>query len=242
MKNLVLFGIFVLFLVAVQFASGQTVDEIIEKHIRQRGGFDKLAAIKSIYMEGIISMWGNVELIKIYKEKNSLNPMGFNTFWQIGDLESNSTVADHFFLNNKMADDFVAVMQTDTEASIKIENNANHEFSAVLIGKEDVDGTNCNQIKFVTKSGDEILYWISLSGNLLIQSLSKSRLANNNQNESQSEFRTLYTSYKPVDGVIFAHSISMTLLEENAVIEINFNKVEINKRIEINFLNQYKQS
>lgn len=56
MKNLVLFGIFVLFLVAVQFASGQTVDEIIEKHIRQRGGFDKLAAIKSIYMEGIISM------------------------------------------------------------------------------------------------------------------------------------------------------------------------------------------
>ena len=32
MKNLVLFGIFVLFLVAVQFASGQTVDEIIEKH------------------------------------------------------------------------------------------------------------------------------------------------------------------------------------------------------------------
>lgn len=80
MKNLVLFGIFVLFLVTVQFASGQTVDEIIEKHVRQRGGFDKLAAIKSIYMEGIISMWGNVEPIKIYKEKNSLNPMGFNTF------------------------------------------------------------------------------------------------------------------------------------------------------------------
>ena len=71
---------------------------------------------------------------------------------------------------------------------------------------------------------------------------SHSELANNNQNESQSEFRTLYTNYKPVDGVIFAHSISMTLLEENAMIEINFNKVEINKRIEINFLNQYKQS
>lgn len=242
MKNLVLFGIFVLFLVAVQFASGQTVDEIIEKHIRQRGGFDKLAAIKSIYMEGIILMVGNVEPIKIYKEKNSLNPMGFNTFWQMGDLKSNSTVPDQLFLNDKMMDDFVAAMQTDTEASIKIWNKTNHEYSAVLIGKEDIDGTNCNQIKLASKSGNEIFYWISLSGNLLIQSLSKSSLANNNKNESQSEFRTRYTSYKPVDGVMFAHSISMTILEENVMIEINFNKVEINKPIEINFLNQYKQS
>jgi hypothetical protein len=87
-----------------------------------------------------------------------------------------------------------------------------------------------------------MFYWISLSGNLLIQSLSKGSLTGNNSNESQSGLRTQYASFKPVDGVMFAHRISMVLFEENAMIEIYFNKVEINKSVEINFLNQYKQS
>lgn len=242
MKNLVLFGIFVLFLVAVQFASGQTVDEIIEKHIRESGGFDRLDAIQSIYVEGIISMLGNVEQIKIYKEKNSLNPAGFNTFWQIGNLESNLTLPDHSLLNDKMVNGLIAVMQTNAELSIKLRNNTNNEYSTVLIGREDIGGTNCNQIKLVSKSGDEIFYWISLSGNLLIQSLNKGSSVNNNQNESHTDLRTCFSRYKPVGGVMFAHSISMALLEENAMIEINFDRIEIDKPIEINFLNQYKQS
>ena len=64
MKNLVLFGIFVLFLVAIQFAGGQTVDEIIKKHIRAKGGFDKLNAIQSIYFEGLITMMGIAGIVE----------------------------------------------------------------------------------------------------------------------------------------------------------------------------------
>ena len=67
MKNLVLLGLFVLFLVAVQFASGKTVDEIIEKHIQGVGGFDKAYRIKSIYMEGVIKTSVASSFLKIFK-------------------------------------------------------------------------------------------------------------------------------------------------------------------------------
>ena len=36
MRNLALFGLLIIFLVAVQFASGQTVDDVIEKYEKAR--------------------------------------------------------------------------------------------------------------------------------------------------------------------------------------------------------------
>ena len=70
MKNLVLFGIFVLLLVAVQFAGGQTIDEIIEKHIRAKGGFENIDAIRNMYMEGLLTIMGITVGIKISKTQN----------------------------------------------------------------------------------------------------------------------------------------------------------------------------
>lgn len=58
MKNLILFGLLIILLVVVQFASGQTVDEVIEKYEKARGGREKLNSIKSIYMEGSREMMG----------------------------------------------------------------------------------------------------------------------------------------------------------------------------------------
>ena len=41
MRDLALFGLLIILLVAVQFASGQTVDDVIEKYEKARGGKDK---------------------------------------------------------------------------------------------------------------------------------------------------------------------------------------------------------
>jgi len=58
MRSLILFGLFVFFLVAVQFAQAQTVDEIIDKYIKAIGGKDKLLLIATIYKEGSVQMMG----------------------------------------------------------------------------------------------------------------------------------------------------------------------------------------
>lgn len=241
MKNLVLFGIFVLFLVAVQFASGQSVEEIIEKHIRQRGGFDNLNAIQCIYMEGIISMMGNTETLVFYKEKNVLNPSGFNTFWHIAANGDHSIAADNYLLQTKIIDGFIGEMQTAAEILYHLTDYAGKEYSAVLIGKEAIDGNNCHHIRLTKMSGNEINYWISLSNGLVLQSLIKKGSADINVGENPAGLQTRYNKYQQVDGIMFANNIVMISLEENEMIEINFNKVQINKPIETSFLNQYKQ-
>ena len=42
MKNLIIFGFFILALVFAQFAQAQTVDDVINKHISALGGKEKL--------------------------------------------------------------------------------------------------------------------------------------------------------------------------------------------------------
>src|SRR4029079_4408181 len=65
MKNIVLLVVFVLGIVFMQFAQGQSVDEIINKYIDARGGKDKLKAIQSLYMEGSRQMMGNEVAVKV---------------------------------------------------------------------------------------------------------------------------------------------------------------------------------
>jgi hypothetical protein len=81
MMNLVLFGIFVFLLVAIQFAGGQTIDEIIEKHILAKGGLNKIDAIREMYMEGLVTVMGITISIQVAKHRDELNPSGINMQW-----------------------------------------------------------------------------------------------------------------------------------------------------------------
>jgi len=60
MKNLIIFGFFILVLVFAQFAQAQTVDDVINKHIAALGGKENLIKIQIIKiefnLERIISM------------------------------------------------------------------------------------------------------------------------------------------------------------------------------------------
>ena len=243
MKNLVLFGIFVLFLVAVQFASGQTVDEIIEKHIRAKGGFDKLDAIQNIYMEGMITLMGITSFIKIATVRNELNPVGFNQQWQLTDQEKNSAASEHIFTNTTFLSEVMSAMQTDTDIAKPLINYVAKGHTAVLIGKEVIDAVTCYKLKLTTKEGNVIYYWINKDDFLIIQSSFENSETGVVKNES---ILTRYNNYKVADGILFAHSIEIQInrLRGNSTVAISCSKVEINQLVESKFLNQnqYNQS
>ncbi len=58
MKNLIIFGFFILSLVFVQFAQAQTVDDVVDKYIAAMGGKEKLLALNSVKMEGSMNVQG----------------------------------------------------------------------------------------------------------------------------------------------------------------------------------------
>ncbi len=240
MKNLVLFGIFVLFLVAVQFASGQTVDEIIEKHIRAKGGLDKLDAIQNIYLEGMIVLMGITSFIKIANVLDELNPKKFNLQWQITVPQNSSVTNEHFTLLSKVTEG----MQIELGmAEAPLINYITKGHSVVLIGKETIEEITCYHLKLTKKEGTVIYYWINTTDFLLVQTSFKN---NNSHTPVQESNCTRYNNYKTVDGISFAHAIEIQMfyLNKKNRFELNFNKIVINHSIEVNFLNQnqYNQS
>ena len=70
MKNLFILGLFILALVFVQFAQAQTVDEVINNHIKSLGGKENLQKIQNIVMQGGLSVQG-AEIAMTFTQVNN---------------------------------------------------------------------------------------------------------------------------------------------------------------------------
>lgn len=248
MKTIILLGLFILFLVSVQFVNAQTVDEVIDKYIAARGGKEKLTSVKSIYMEGSREMMGNEVTVKITREQGKLFRTEFEMAGNTGyvlvtDKEGWSLVPMRSPTPSKMPDEAVAAMQTELDIAGPLVDYVAKGHKAELIGKDSVEGNICYKIKLTTKTGKDINYWIDASTYLLAQSSAKGggmfggggrRPANGGGNPADAEFYTLYKDYKAVDGIIFAHTIEMKAPNGGgrAGGGTTFDLVEINKTVD----------
>jgi hypothetical protein len=221
MKNLFLFGLLILLLVAVQFASGQTVDDIINKYIDARGGKDKLNSIKSIYMEGSREMMGNEVSVKVTKEQGKLSrtdiEMGStNGFILITDKEAWTYFPMHSSSAEKMPDDAVASLQTELDIAGPLVDYAVKGHKAELIGKDSIDGNEDYKIKLTTSTGKIINYWIDTKTYLVSQTSQKNTggfggRRNNaaNSNAELGDVITVYKDYSAEDSILFPHTIEI---------------------------------
>ena len=243
MRNIVLFGLLVLFLVAAQFASGQTVDEIIEKYEKARGGKDKLLSIKSIYMEGSREMMGNEVTVKVTKEQGKLSRTEFemggtNGFMLVTEKEAWSYIPMRSPVPNKMADEAVAGLQTELDIAGPLVDYIAKGHKAELMGKDSVNGNTCYKIKLTTQAGKETIYWIDASNYLITQSSAKGggMFGGGRRKEGVelTEVYTLYNDYKAVYGIMFPSNIEMKNPngEGRAGGGTTFDKIEINKPVD----------
>ena len=244
MKTIILLGLLVLFLVSVQFATGQTVDDIIDKYIAARGGKDKLNSIKSIYMEGSREMMGAEVTVKITKEQDKLSRTEFEMagatgYFLVTDKEAWTLIPMRSPTPTKVPDEALPAMQTETDITGPLVNYAAKGHKAELTGKDTVNGSLAYKIKLVTKAGKEINYWIDAATYLLTQSSSKGGgMFGGGRRQGGTgeppEVFTLYKDYKEVGGVQFPHTIEMKTAngEGRGGGGTTFDLVEINKPVD----------
>jgi hypothetical protein len=252
MRNLVLFGLLILFLVAAQFASGQTVDEIIEKYEKALGGKDKLASIKSIYMEGSREMMGGEVTVKIIKEQGKLSRTEFEMMGAVGFSLVTQKEAWNFFPGRmeapkKMPDEAVVAKQVELDIAGPLVDYATKGHKTELIGKDAAEGRVCYKIKLTTQAGRETIYWIDAETYLLLKSSAKARImgvgrpgntnAANDQKNVEQEMFTLYKDYRSVDGVQIPHVIQMKTSggENRGGGDTTFDKIEINQPVDAKY-------
>jgi hypothetical protein len=210
MKYLLLFGMVLAGLVLVQFAQGQTVDELLDKYAAARGGLDKLSGIKSIYMEGARQMMGNEVTVKVTKEQGKLSRTEFemgagNGFMLITDKEGWNMFSMRSPTPTQLPEDAVKAQQTELDIAGPLVNCTAKGHKAELVGKEPLEGTDCYKIKLTTAQGKEVMYWLDAKSYLLLQSSVKR--TGRGGAAAEGEMLTLYGDYKAVDGILFPHTI-----------------------------------
>jgi hypothetical protein len=243
MRSLILFGLFVFFLVAVQFAQAQTVDEIIDKYILARGGKDKLLSISTIYMEGSREMMGNEVAVRVTKEQGKLSRTEFDAAGATGFMLITEKDAWNYFPMRmqepaKMPDAAVAGMQTELDIAGPLVEYAAKGHKVELIGKDSTDGIFTYKIKLTFKDGTERDYFIDTSSYLLVKSSAKMVARGRNTDASKPaptvETITIYSDYKPIDGVLFPHNIETKSSDGQGrgAGGTTFDKIEINKPVD----------
>jgi hypothetical protein len=206
---------------------GQTVDEVISKHVDAIGGKDKLSQLKSLYTENSMDVMGNAVTQKEYllEGKGFKSEVEFNGSniiqcvtdkggWMINPMMGSTdaqAIPDAAFKSSKP---MIYVGGALTDYSTK-------GYKAELLGKE---GENF-KIK-VTADGNETYYFIDSKTYYLTKSIMKGEAMG-----QAVEVTTTYSDHKKTDfGVVLPYTKSVDMGMFQYVQKID--KVEVNKAID----------
>ena len=209
MKNLIILGFFILSLVFVQFAQAQTVDEVINKHIAALGGKENLNKIQNVVMEGSLNIQGTEIALTLTQVHNKLSrqditAMGMQGFDMMTDKEGWTYMPFQGMQKPepKTADE-VKESQADLDIAGPLVDYATKGHKVELLGKEDVDGTECFKIKATLAGGKEVTFFIDPVSYLIIRTKEKRKF-----NGQEQEMMTDVSDYKDVEGVKMPFSIT----------------------------------
>lgn len=209
MKNVILLGLFILFLVVAQFAQAQTIDEVINKHIEAMGGKEKIGKIQNIVMEGTLNYQGNDILIQTTTVHNKLNRQnisvaGMTGFDLLTDKEGWSYMP--FFGMTKpepKTAEEIAQNKADMDLAGPLVDYASKGHKVELVGKEMIEGKNCYKVKLNLAGGKELIMFIDAETNLIKRTIDKRTV-----NGQVSDLQTDFADYKDVEGVKMPFSLT----------------------------------
>lgn len=209
MKNLIIFGIFILTLVFVQFAQAQTIDEVIDNHIKALGGKENLNKIQNVVMEGNLTVQGAEIALTLTQVNNKLarqdiSAMGMTGFDFLTDKEGWTYMPFQGMQKPepKTADE-VKESQSNLDVAGPLVDYAAKGHKVELVGKEDVEGTECFKIKVILAGGKEQTIFIDPASNMIVRQKEKRKF-----NGQEMEVVTDFSDYKEVEGVKMAYSIT----------------------------------
>ena len=204
-------------LVILQYAQGQSVDDIINKYIDGRGGKGKLSAIKSVYMEGSRVMMGSEVAVKvtIVQDKLFRNEFEFGAnkgYMIVTPTEGWSLIPMRSQNVETISADRLKNLQGQLDIAGPLVDYIAKGNKAELQEKEIIDaakdgtgGKEAFKIKITLITGKEIFFFIDKDTYLLIQSKQMSPAIGNN---TPQEIVTNYSDYKSFDGIMFPQTIA----------------------------------
>jgi outer membrane lipoprotein-sorting protein len=221
-------------LVATSFASAQTADEILAKHVAARGGMEKLKAVTSMRMTGTMTVGPGMEAPIVLETKRpksmrmefalqgltGIQAYDGTTAWAVmpfqGKKDPETLPAEQTALMDEQAD-FDGQLIDYKEKGNTIE----------LAGKEPVEGTDAYKLKVTLKNGDVRYFFLDAEYFLEIRTEGSRTVRG-----TQMDFESSIGDYKEVGGLMFPHSIESGPKGAAQKQKLTISKIELNPGID----------
>lgn len=227
MKNLIVFGLFILALVFVQFAQAQTVDDVVNKYIGALGGKEKLEALKSVKLYGSMSVQGtdiSLTITKLHMKgmRMDISVMGTENYQIVTPGKGVSFMPIQGMATpTDMSDEQIKAGQSQLDVQSSLLDYKEKGTALELLG---ADGNNF-KLKVTYKNGITTTYYIGQNDYRLNKTVSK-----RNVNGEEMEIETTYSNYKQTaDGFWFAFTTASSVQGET-----NYDKIEVNITVDEN--------
>lgn len=203
-------GLFALLLGFALSAHAVTADELIAKNVAARGGAAKLAAIKTLRMQGQLIFGGNFKLAYTQllkrpgkvREEASLQGLTQVQAWnghQGWSIQPFGGRRDPI----PMSADEAKALAEEADFDGALVNAAAKGNRVTYLGREDVEGTNAYKLQVKLKDGNTLVIYLDPDAYLPIRQIAQ-RTVNGVQQVTQTD----YGDYEQVDGVYFPFAIS----------------------------------
>jgi hypothetical protein len=213
---------------------GQTLDEIVKKHIEAIGGKDNWAKVKSLKTIGTLKAQGAEITITIQKIDKTASRQDIALMGMKGYNILTTTEGWNFmpFQGQTKPEPITPddVKKSQEDLYLMPDLMTYKEFGKKLeyLGMDDFDGTECFKLKMIDKEKKETTFFIDPSNYYIIKKVSKLTV-----NGKEIESETIMSNYKKQDnGIVYPFSFvsgwgetEITVLEINPKIDESIFKV-----------------
>jgi hypothetical protein len=202
----------------------QTADEVIAKHITAIGGADNWKKVNSMKMEGLLQANGadvNVTVTILHGKgmRQDISVMGMTGYEIVTPTEGwNFMPFQGQQEPEAKTPEALAEAQDNLDAQGGLIDYVAKGHKVELLGKEDVEGTECFKLKMTKKGGSVSTLFIDPKSFYIVQSKTIQKA-----NGQEMEVVTSYSNYEKLpEGVIVAKSMTLPFGE------LNMSKITIN--------------
>ncbi len=174
------FGIVILSLLSVLFAQGQTVDEIINRHVEAMGGRQKIMSLSSALMTGSFTATGSTAINIVTTKKHMVGSRI--------DIEANDTKNYQIITQRNgwiftpvqgdkeprpLVDDQFKVGQVQLDLHGPFVNHREKGIKIEMAGKDTGNGVVCYKLKVTSPNTNVTVYYIDSISNFIVKTSTK---------------------------------------------------------------------
>ena len=223
-----------IFLVGNVYA-GETLEQVLAKNYKARGGLEKLKGIKTIYLEGKMTIEAaqSMEIpVKMWiKKPNKIRTetvIQGQTIVQAFDGEKAWWIMP--LMGSKepqlMPEMQAKQIKEQSESWDPLVNYKKLGYKLEYLGKDEIEGTEVYKLKLTKKDGSVSYHYLDVESGIEIMTETYMK-----RGETEYKVETVFGDYKEVNGIMFPFYFE-SKANGKTVSLMTFNKIEVNPEID----------